>query len=113
MGTNSHLLDFKLSPRTNTRSDETIRDVITHYRGLLKTLPPENSIELNVCFDGRCISPSSLGAYSHECVAIESEDNEGNVALDIVPVERISFRISITNKKSEQAPREIRFKANR
>ena len=113
MGTNSHLLDFKLSPRTNTRADGMIRDVITHYRGLIKTLDPGKSIELIVCFDGRRVSPSFLGAYSHECVGIESEDSEGNVALDIVPVERVSFTISITNKKSEQPPREIGFKATR
>jgi len=113
MGANSHLLDFKLSPRTNTRADEMIRDVITHYRGLIKTLDPGKSIELVVCFGGRRVSPSSLGAYSHECVGIESEDNEGNVAIDIVPVECVSFTISITNKKSEQPSREISFKANR
>ena len=102
-----------MSPRINARADGMIRDVITHYRGLIKKIPPEKSIELVVRFDGRCISPSSLGAYSHECVGIESVDNEGNVALDIVPVERVSFTISISDKKSDQPPREIGFKANR
>lgn len=106
--------DFKMPPRPNARVSAMIRDLLGHYKALVKQIGQSKSLKLIVCINGsRFISPISLGAYSDECIAIESRGQDG-ASLDIVPVELVSFTIHIADKKPEQPSveiREIGFKA--
>jgi hypothetical protein len=100
--------------RPKQRSESFIRDVLHHYEALVKHLKTQSkSVELTVWVNGQGIRPTSLGAYSHECIAIQSKDSDG-ASLDIVPVELVSFTFRITDKKPAEPPPEIReigFKA--
>jgi hypothetical protein len=68
------------------------------------------SLDLIISFDGQDTSPSKLGAFSNECIWIESVSEDGSNTAHIVPVERVAFTITLANKPSPEPPREIGYK---
>ena len=93
----------------DSRAKELVGKIVMYYKGCLPQVKERGkSINLIATLGGRKYDVYELGIQG-DFVFIMSKTEEGDILTILTPVEQVFFTVIISEKKSEEPPRQIGF----
>lgn len=101
-------------PRSSNRAKELISSILARYKAEVRELKANEILQLFCYFEGIGVSPDMLGAFDEHTIQIgiyqRAKDGSITKRTDwFVPIQKISFRMSVAPKTTHKPPKEIGF----
>jgi hypothetical protein len=106
------------SPQLSNRAKELVSSVLARYKAEVRQLKANQILQLSCYFEGIEVFPDMLGVFDEHTIEIgvyqRAKDNSITKKAEwFVPLQKISFRMSVGPKTAHKPPKEIGFHAGK
>jgi hypothetical protein len=102
------------SAQLSNRAKELVSSVLGRYKAEVRQLKANQVLQLGCYFEGIEVFPDMLGVFDEHTIEIGvyQRAKDGSITKKaewFVPVQRLSFRMSVVPKSAHKPPKEIGF----